>query len=46
MYKDIIYKGESTNYKVDENGNVLSLFSNKILKPKLKKMVIKNIAYI
>lgn len=37
MYKDIIYKGESTNYKVDENGNVLSLFSNKILKPKLKK---------
>lgn len=26
MYKDIIYKGESTNYKVDKNGNVLSLF--------------------
>ena len=37
MYKDIIYKGELTNYKVDENGNVLSLFSHKILKPKLKK---------
>lgn len=32
MYKDIIYKGEPTNYKIDENGNVYSLFSNKCLK--------------
>lgn len=37
MYKDIIYKGIKTNYQVDEFGNVKSLFSNKILKPNLKR---------
>lgn len=37
MYKDIIYNGKKTNYQVDEFGCVKSLFSNKILKPNLKK---------